>query len=105
MSKKGSHILLTSIFVLLILTVLRLAVAPVSVSAQSANVAISYPPQMVVNNNTVYILQNGKLSVYGWEVKGGLGGELTKSLGEAKFQKQAEIDTGKQISLPDAKPK
>lgn len=64
MIDRTTKFLLTAIALLLLALLVRPMLAPVPAQAQANNVPMSAPAQMTVSNNAVYLLQDGKLSVY-----------------------------------------
>ena len=64
MIDRASKFLLTAIALLLLALLVRPMLVSTPVQAQAAIVPVQAPVQMVVDNNAIYLLQNGKLSVY-----------------------------------------
>ncbi len=69
MIDRTSKFLLTVIALLLFALLVRPALTPPPAQAQANPVPVPAPAQMAVADNTVYLLQNGKLSVYILETK------------------------------------
>lgn len=83
MIDRTAKFLLTVIALLLLALLVRPALTPAQ--AQATTAPATAPPQLAVSNGTVYVLQNGKLSVYLVETKAskqllsnfGFGGPVT----------------------------